>query len=496
VQLYQEYGKDLAQHIYGSFVIALIDGQDLLLFRDGAGVPSIYYAVWKDRLYFAVEPKAILHVSNMTRRIRMAAVAQYFTFSFIPGSETMLEGVFELLPGHSLEYKHGEKPILKRYFCFEEEGFFDVRSEGEWISQFQSSFTRAVCQRLPKGSPIGVFLSGGIDSSIVAVEAARHHSSAVHTYSLYFGNKYPHELSFAREVAKGINSIHSEFLLEPKMFLPKLHEVIWHLDDPIGDPITVPNFFLAERASRDVDVIFNGEGGDPLFGGPKNIPMLLHHWYGGVERDEAFREQQYLASYRRAYDDLDQLLSQDVLAVLHPKKDLENILSPFFSNAAPKLFLNKLSALNIRLKGGQLILPKVDRMLGAWGLRAQAPLFDEKLIRLSFAIPPKLKLNQGIEKILLKRSFQHLLPESVVNRPKSGMRVPVHFWFQKEMKKFAKHLLHPKAIKRAGLLNPERVKQLLDYDIEGAPGRYGLRLWMVITLELWRRIVVERDFSI
>jgi asparagine synthase (glutamine-hydrolysing) len=239
--------------------------------------------------------------------------------------------------------------------------------------------------------------------------------------------------------------------------------------------------------------VFNGEGGDPLFGGPKNIPMLLHHWYGGVERGALHRESLYLDSYRRAYDDLQQLLTPEWRACYDQCSELENTLTPFFACRRPRHFLDKLMAINIRLKGAHLILPKVERMTAAWGLTVLSPLFDSRLVQLSFQMPPGLKLDRGVEKAIMKRAYREELPSAVVDRPKSGMRVPVHYWFRGEMKRYARRILGRKALRSAGIFNPDRVQQLLRYDIEEGRGRYGLRLWMLITFEIWRRIVIERE---
>jgi len=150
-------------------------------------------------------------------------------------------------------------------------------------------------------------------------------------------------------------------------------------------------------------------------------------------------------------------------------------------------------AINIRLKGGHLILPKVERMYGASGLVAQSPLFDEEIIRLAFSMPGDMKVRGAIEKYVIKQAYQDALPKRIIDRPKSGMRVPVHYWFQKDLRRYARHILSPKEIKRAGIFDPARVKQLLRYETEEGPGRYGIRLWMLLTFELWRRLVIEGE---
>ncbi|MCI5138057.1 MAG: asparagine synthase, partial [Candidatus Electrothrix sp. AR1] len=269
---------------------------------------------------------------------------------------------------------------------------------------------------------------------------------------------------------------------------------IYHLDEPIGDPVAMPNYMLSAIAAKEVDYVFNGEGGDPVFGGPKNIPMLVQHWYGGIERGPLFREQAYLASYRRAYDDLEDLLTPEWRNQYSSHDALEGLLTPFFQARQPENFLDKLCAINIRLKGAHLILPKVERMTGAHGLTPLSPLFDERLIELSFRMPSTLKLRQGVEKVIMKLAYKDMLPETIIVRPKSGMRVPVHFWFRKDLRRYARKILSRREVKRAGIFNPDRVVELLNYDTEHGQPRHGLKLWMLITFELWRRMVGNEEW--
>jgi asparagine synthase (glutamine-hydrolysing) len=488
----------IAEQVHGAFALARFDGRSLTLARDGVGVRTLYWARFDGRVFFASEPKAILAIPGFPRRLRPAALAQYLTFSFVPGEGTMLEGVHELLPGQALQFEGAAAPRSTRFFHFEDDAPAvdapPVQSDEAWVDTFRRTLFQAIDERLPPaGEPIGVFLSGGIDSSVVTAALSAVRPGQVRTYSIHFGAKYPHELDFARAVATQAGTIHEEFLIEPKGFLPRLRRIIWHLDDPIGDPITVPNFELASHVARGLTTVFNGEGGDPVFGGPKNLPMLLSHFYGGIERGPRFREQAYLASYRRGYEELERLLTPELRAQIEPERDLEAVLTPFLHAEQPPRFLDKLIALNIRVKGAHLILPKVERMTGAAGLTAFSPFFDERMVRLSPALPPHLKLAAGVEKVVMKRAFAGLVPDVVIARPKSGMRVPVHHWFQGEMRRYARHLLDPKRLKRHGIWDPERVKQLLAYDTEEANGRYGIRLWMLLTFETWRAIVIDGE---
>lgn len=483
----------------GAWVLVAREGDRWLVARDGAGHRALYYGLCDGRLVFGVEPKAVLAYPGFARRVSLPSLARYMAFSYSPGPETMLADVFELMPGHWLEWRAGQGlGEQRRFFKFEEVDPDDSVAEARWVERFVETLSQAMTARLPEeGEPLGVFLSGGVDSSVITAQLkALRPSSALKTFSIHFGQEYPNELSFAREVAQLCGTQHEEVLIRPKDFLPRLRQIIYQLDDPIGDPITVPNFELARHAAASgLEVIFNGEGGDPCFGGPKNLTMMLHHWYGGAAADEdpRARERAYLASYRRAYEELRYVLSADVLAQIDEQRDMEAILSPYFAAPKPELFLHKLLAINIRLKGGHLILPKVERMYGASGLVPQSPLFDEQIIRLAFEMPGTMKVRGAVEKFVMKEAYRDKLPRSVIERPKSGMRVPVHYWFQRELKRYARKLLTSGEIKRAGLFEPKRLKQLLSYETEEGPGRYGIRLWMLMTFELWRRVVVEGE---
>lgn len=493
---YLQGGVDALRHVRGDYVMAIRQGTAIDLVRDGPGARSLYYAWHEGRMFFAVEPKAIVSVAGFPRRLYAPALAQYLAFSFVPGSRTMLQDVRELPAGHAARFSGSQPPEIVRYFQFERNESdvpLNGNGDGDPVAGFRNALALAVESRMPKQGPVGVFLSGGLDSSVVTAEAARQAPGRVTSYALHFGPKYANELSFAREVADRCGTTHHEIQLRPRHFLPRLRSMIRHLDDPIGDPVTMPNYELSRMVSQDQCVVFNGEGGDPCFGGPKNLPMMLQHWYGGIDRGEHFRERAYLASYRRAYEEIQRLLTPEAAAECDYQRDLVGVLRPFFRTEQPKHFLNKLMSINIRLKGANLILPKVERMTGAWQLTPLAPLFSQELVDLSMRLPPQWKLHRGVEKIVLKRAYENHLPSSVIQRPKSGMRVPVHFWFRGELKRYARKVLSPRALRSAGIFQPDRVKQLLNYDTVEGPGRYGLRLWMLLTFEIWRRIVIERE---
>ncbi len=494
---YRRQGLDALAPLRGAFVLALLDGETLHLARDGAGQRTLYHAKIGPRLCFAVEPKALWGLPGFSRRIRPAALAQYFSFSFVPGSGTMLADLHEVEPGCIVSFGPDGQPRTQRFFRGEEgdPALLDHAGSDDalWTEAFRQRLAAAVERRMARAEPLVAFLSGGIDSSVAVHELTRLAPGRVKTFAIHFGRRYPNELEFARAVAERCGADHHEVEIQPRDFLPNLRRVIWHLDDPIGDPVTMPNFELARRVADTAPAVFNGEGGDPCFGGPKNIPMMLHHWYGD-DRSPGHLERAYLASYRRAYEEWPRLLTPAWRDRIDPRSDLEALLTPFFkASDGDNRLLPKLLAINVRLKGGHLILPKVERMLGAWGLTPLSPLFDESMIQLAFSAPSRLILDRGVEKVVMKQAYRDVLPTEVIARPKSGMRVPVHFWFQGELRRYARKILSRRALRQAGIFEPDRVRQLLRYDLEQSQGRYGIRLWMLITFEIWRRIVIEGE---
>ncbi len=363
---FREQGVDIVRHLHGAFILAIQDGSTVHISRDGSGNRTVFYARHGKRWLFGIEAKAITALPAFRKRIRSAALAQYLACSFVPGSGTMPEDVYELQAGHAVSLECRQEPWLTRWFRFEkderearpeldivESSQSSIGHDEVFVRRFREEMERAVAERIPRGEPIGVFLSGGLDSSVITAELAHQIGGKnVRTWAIHFGPKYPHELEFARAVAERCGTVHEDVLIQPRRFLPRLRQMVWHLDDPIGDPITQPNFELAAHASKDVRYVFNGDGGDPCFGGPKNIPMMLHHWYGGLDRGPNFRERHYLESDPRAWDDIQFLLSDDVRQQIHMERDLDGVFAPYLRTHRPKLFLNRLTSINIREKGG------------------------------------------------------------------------------------------------------------------------------------------------
>ncbi|QTA78380.1 Asparagine synthetase [Desulfonema limicola] len=478
----------------GAFTAALGMEKEIMLIRDHAGIKVVYWTIHDNRLVFASEIKALFADPKVLKVLRTAALPEYFTFSYIPGQNTMFENIYELQPGTILKYKN-KNISIRRYFEFEnmeiDEGINQLNQKDDvYADNLRACLENSIkeCCSLSDRPP-AVFLSGGIDSSSVLALAARYFPGyPLKTFSIHFGQKYANENEFVSMMTKHYQTDHTWLEVRPSKFIKQMRDIIWKLDDPIGDPITVPNFLMAEAASKVSDIVLNGEGGDPCFGGPKNLSMLMAQVYGPLpgEACENWLERNYLYSYKKCFSDLSQLLNPDLIKQAGGLDALISIVKPFLNAQKPKSFINKLMALNIRLKGANLILVKVDKMTSANSLLALPPLFSKQIIEISMSCPPHLKLMGNIEKGILKKAVADILPPPIVCRPKSGMMVPVRFWLRKEMHSYAKKVLSQKKLKNTGFFNVDYVKKLMNYDKNEVSGsRFGLKLWMLITFVLW-----------
>lgn len=252
---------------------------------------------------------------------------------------------------------------------------------------------------------------------------------------------------------------------------------------PIGDPLTVPNSLLFSEASTRARVVLNGEGGDPCFGGPKNLPMVLALLYG--EQD---RERLYLRLHRKCFEDLAVMLRPDVAASIPPAA-LEDELRPYLVDPRWTTLVNRLMAMNVTLKGASHILAKVDQESAAYGLLPRSPLFDRSVVELACALPPQDKLRGSVEKYLLKQAVADLVPAEIVVRPKSGMRVPVEAWFAGPLLRPAKSRLLD-GLAPWDLFQPGYLRNLIDVKAGGYRQRRGVKIWLLLTLESWLRTVL------
>lgn len=480
-ELVRAYGPDAGLHALGMYAAAVWDARErrLWLLRDGAGARTLYLAGdattgWS----FAARLRTLRRAPGVSGDPDPVAIRDYLTCAFVPGERTMWRGVRELRPGTALSLPDGR-----------EHTFWEPRERIEepdapleaHAARLRAVLDEAVRVRLPPSGPVGVYLSGGVDSSLVTALSVRMAPGPVHTYALHFGAPYPNELRFSGMVAEHCGTVHHVLEFPATTIRAHLPESLAALDDPIGDPLTTPNLLLGRAAARDVDAILNGEGGDPSFGGPKNVPMLLHGLYGGAEDLVTA----YLRSFEKCYDDLPRLLTPELHGALRDGPPPGHWFAARLGEGGMANYLDRLLDVNVRYKGADHILTKVSNLTAANGLLGRSPLADRRVVDASFAIPPEHKLAGSVEKAVLKAAVADLLPAEIVHRPKSGMLVPVQAWFAGELRAYARDLLLDRRARTRPYFDPVTVKHWLD--TPRAPKR-GVKIWLLLTLELWLRV--------
>ncbi|MBT9543819.1 MAG: asparagine synthase [Candidatus Sericytochromatia bacterium] len=469
----------------GAFALAWQSGpENLLLLRDPMGERTLFYAPCGQGLIFASSLELLIQSGLIRRELNLEALTRYLSYAYLPGHETLIQGVYELLPGEKLSWQAGLIETKNYWDLPPAEMDLDPETARQGLRE---AIEMAVEKRLPAQEAVCASLSGGIDSSLVVALLARLSLRPVHTWSVSFGKAYRNELPFSQAVAEAYQTRHQVLEVHPRTVLYFLDETLALLGNPIGDPLTVPNALLFRAASEVGPVLFNGEGGDPLFGGPKNIPMLLALLYASEDADPVHSTvQTYLQSYRKLYNDLPQLLNAATQAALPPGQLAADLL-PWFEAGAGKSLVQTLMTVNTRLKGAHHILYKVNALSRGLGMLPASPLFDSDVAQWAFRVPPQLKLMGSEEKYILKQAVSDLLPEQVLKRPKSGMQVPVELWFRpggplhREAKKRLKNLA------RYPWFNPVYLNQLMAWELGGYLPRHGLKVWILLSLEAWLR---------
>ncbi|MFM7187916.1 MAG: asparagine synthetase B family protein [Armatimonadota bacterium] len=447
------------------------------LTRDAIGEQTVYYRYRGNSVDTASRPDEL---ADIPRRLDERALVEYLCCAFVPGARTMFSGVSELRPGVVWD-GIGNAPLDAPLPL--DANNFD-KPLAWYANRLKDLLTDVITEHLAPltGQPVGVFLSGGLDSSLVAAFVKQLHQGDVHTISIHFGDGYANELEWSGGVADHLGTKHHVLEITEQMMIERTADVMSMLDDPIGDPLTTPNLLMFEKAaSLGISHIFNGEGGDPTFGGPKNVPMVLHQVYGGHQDDLAAM---YFRSFQKCFDDLGTLLQP---SVHQPDANaLAQLLSPYLSDdsAVMQSFLNRLMWMNVRLKGADHILAKVRNIGDATGVRAHSPLFDRRIVQAGFEVPAAFKLDGRREKAVLKDAVKGMLPDGVIERPKSGMMVPVQKWFRGPLKPWAEAKLLAKDACIAPFIRQEAITDWLKYGAMTYP-RHGVKIWLILALELW-----------
>ena len=476
-QLWEKYNSECLNLLLGMFGLVVWDceKQELYLIRDAIGGRTLYYTT--TGLTYWIAPKLRILTPYRSDNLDLVALRDYLCCAFVPGERTLWQDIKEIRPGTFLQM-----PSQQVYHYWQlKEQIIDTNQSLSWYGEkLRSLLEQVVKEYLPENQPVGVFLSGGLDSSSITALAAKLHTAPIHTYSIHFGAETANELEFSNLVAEHCQTQHHILEITFRDMWERLPETMAYLDDPIGDPLTVPNLLIGRIARENVQITLNGEGGDPCFGGPKNQPMLINSLYGAINNQDSL--QAFLISFQKCALDLPQLLKPEIW------QSLKNESSVFYDDLnADFNYLNRLMTLNIKFKGADQILTKVNNLTQAADLQGLSPLFDQRVVELSMQIPPEYKLSGVEEKAVLKKAVSDILPDTIIHRPKSGMMVPVQLGFRKYWHREARKLLLSRKSEISAYINQDILREWLDFKGD-VWGRYGIKLWLLVSLEIWLQV--------
>lgn len=513
VHLYEQYGDDFVQRLHGMYAFAIWDAprQRLLLARDRLGVKPLVYTLHNGRLTWGSEIKAIL-TAGVPRRVDPAALHDYLSFDYVPGPRTMFDGIRKLQAGHLLIWDGDLR--VRRYWDVPGKHQEVTRDQTELRAHLRGLLEGAVRETMVSDVPVGAFLSGGLDSSVIVALMSRVGQGPVRTFSVGFRERSYNELPYARMVAERYGTDHHEVIVEPHIE-EVIHEIVDHFDEPFADSSAVATYYVSEVARQHVKVVLSGDGGDEVFGGYtiyqadrlahlyRRLPrMLAEGVIPGVARRlpasegkmswdlkaRRFVERARLdpltahASWRVIFtEEMKERLYADGEAERHDSLDL---LRAQFDAYPDNDLLNRFLYVDTKVSLVDDMLTKVDRMSMANSLEVRVPLLDHRLVEWMSQVPSSLKVRRLDLKYLFKEVARDLLPKKIVDRRKAGFHVPIPSWIKHELRPLIAEQLSPATVARQGIFNPDYVGELLDAHRSGSENN-SRNIWGLLIFSLW-----------
>jgi asparagine synthase (glutamine-hydrolysing) len=513
---YEEFGPACLDRFRGMFAFAIWDREARRLFcaRDRLGKKPFYY-YWDGRLFaFASEIKALLEHPAIRPEFREEALGEYLAFGYLSGATTMFRGIRKLMPGHHLTLELGGEPRVERYWELPEAAPEAGRDDESWIRECRQRLEEAVHLRLMSDVPLGVFLSGGLDSSAIAAIMQRQTRGTVKTFSVGYREAPYSELSQARRVADSLGTEHYEVVIGMEEFFNALPHLVWHEDEPIAWPSSVSLYFVSMLAAQQVKVVLTGEGSDEMFAGYGRYRHYLWnlHWLDrcrlvpqavrGAVRSMVASSNLLSASTRRKLqhtflgleDTIESLYLDNFYSAFSPKEraalapgaaqgDAYAAFLHYWNERPGAPLLSRMLFADQKTYLVELLM-KQDQMSMAASIESRVPFLDHEFVEFSARVPDRLKLRGGEGKYIVKKAVEDLLPREVIYRTKLGFPTPLRQWLREPRAEAIFDLLTDPESLLAAYTDRDAIRQLVERQ---RSGRYDAtdRIWRLLNLQLW-----------
>ncbi len=529
--LYEEYGEALLDHVNGMYAFSLWDSRrkKLIIARDRFGEKPLYYGVFDGKLIWASEPKSLLAHPSVTAELDLDALRHFVSFDYVPAPMSIYKGIHKLPAAHVLIVENGEIRTRRYwdiswsgtpwsangYLLHERPMSSDTLEVKAW--ELRELLSDAVRMRLVSDVPLGILLSGGIDSSTIAAFATQHATERVKTFSIGFEEDSFDESKYARQVAKHFDTEHYEDKLSAATAGDLISEIGKWLDEPMSDGSLIPTFLLARFVRKHVTVALGGDGGDELFAGYpmyyahnvaaryKAIPAFLRsglieplvnalpvstdnmsfdykakRFVRASKYDDIARHHTWFGSF--SPDQHDRLFSRDVIA--GTESDIYRGVRELVGRSDAKNVIERMQYADINYYLAEDILTKVDRAAMAVSLETRAPFLDPRIAQFAASIPVEYKLKGKSGKVILKEAMKPLLPHEILHRPKKGFGIPIAEWLKGRLNPLLHDMLAPERLRDQGLFNADYVQKLITEHETGRASHHK-ELWTLLVFQLW-----------
>ncbi len=526
VHAYEQWGDACVERLRGMYAFAIWDARRarLLLARDRLGVKPLYWAQIGSRLIFGSEIKAILESGLLTAEADASRIPEQLSIRSLAGSGTLFKGIQRLQPGHTLVFEDGVVRI-QRYWDVPVGRAAESLSERDAVHRFRELLEESVRLRLMADVPLGMFLSGGLDSSAIAAVMARMIDRPLQTFSVAFKDRAFSELDYARQVSRAIGADAHEVVIDEQDYFSALPRMIWHEDEPIAHTSSVPLYFVSRLASEHVKVVLTGEGSDELLAGYGRYPRALLNWTAGeayaavpaslrawvatavvprlpsgVQRyanrsfvtrpvtPEALFFDNFAAI---GLDRQRSLLGAALAATATPEQAYGPSRAYFDAPNGNSTILDRLLYADLKVYLVELLM-KQDQMSMAASIESRVPFLDHKLVEFAAGLPNRLKLRGFKTKWILREAVRELLPPEILSRPKMGFPVPFGLWMRGPWSGVARDVLLDSRSRQRGIIEPAEVERLLDGHVAGTSNGTDA-IWTLLNLELWYRTFIDGE---